>query len=75
MVADAASLPIGAVVLLSDGADNSGGVDLETVSEIRRQRIPIHTIGFGKEQAAHDVEISDVQGPRALFPIHASPRS
>src|SRR5271154_1508928 len=29
VVADAASLPIGAVVLLSDGADNSGGIDLE----------------------------------------------
>ncbi len=52
VVADAASLPIGAVVLVSDGADNSGGVDLETISEIRRQRIPIHTIGFGREKAA-----------------------
>ena len=68
VVADAASLPIGAVVLMSDGADNSGGVDLETVSEIRRQRIPIHTIGFGKEQAAHDVEISDVQVPARALP-------
>jgi hypothetical protein len=67
VVADAASLPIGAVVLASDGDDNSGGVDLETLAEIRRQRIPIHTIGFGREQASHDVEISDVQiPPRAL---------
>ena len=41
VLADAASLPIGAVILASDGADNSGGVDLETISEIRRQRIPI----------------------------------
>ena len=32
VLADAASLPIGAVVLLSDGADNSGGIDLETIS-------------------------------------------
>ena len=68
VVADAASLPIGAVVLASDGADNSGGVDLETISEIRRQRIPIHTIGFGKEQAARDVEISDVQVPARALP-------
>jgi len=68
VVADAASLPIGAVVLVSDGADNSGGVDLETVSEIRRQRIPIHTIGFGKEKAERDVEISDVQVPARALP-------
>src|SRR5712671_3862024 len=68
VVADAASLPIGAVVLASDGADNSGGVDLETISEIRRQRIPIHTIGFGKEQANRDVEITDVQVPPRALP-------
>jgi uncharacterized membrane protein len=68
VIADAASLPIGAVVLASDGADNSGGVDLETISEIRRQRIPIHTIGFGKEHAARDVEITDVQVPARALP-------
>src|SRR5579863_1709683 len=68
VVADAASLPIGAVVLMSDGADNSGGVDLETIAEIRRQRIPIHTIGFGKEHATRDVEITDVQVPARALP-------
>jgi uncharacterized membrane protein len=68
VVADAASLPIGAVVLASDGADNSGGVDLETIAEIRRQRIPIHTIGFGKEKPSRDVEISDVQVPARALP-------
>jgi uncharacterized membrane protein/DNA-binding transcriptional MerR regulator len=68
VLADASSLPIGAVVLLSDGADNSGGIDLETVSEIRRQRIPIHTIGFGKEKMDHDLEITDVQMPPRALP-------
>ena len=63
VVADAATLPIGAVVLLSDGADNSGGIDLDTISEIKRQRIPIHTIGFGRERMEHDIEVTDVQLP------------
>jgi uncharacterized membrane protein len=67
VLADAASLPIGAVVLLSDGADNSGGIDLETISEVRRQRIPVHTIGFGREKMAHDIEITGAEmAPRAL---------
>ncbi|MBV9400161.1 MAG: hypothetical protein JO062_19435 [Bryobacterales bacterium] len=67
VVEDAQSLPIGAVVLMSDGADNSGGIDLGTISDIRRQRIPVHTIGFGREKMAHDIEISDVEiAPRAL---------
>jgi uncharacterized membrane protein len=68
VLADASSLPIGAVVLLSDGADNSGGIDLETVSEIRRQRIPIHTIGFGREKMSRDIEVSDVQIPARALP-------
>ncbi|HEX5228297.1 MAG TPA: vWA domain-containing protein, partial [Bryobacteraceae bacterium] len=60
---DSATLPIGAVVLLSDGADNSGGIDLDTISDIKRQHIPIHTVGFGRERMEHDVEITDVQLP------------
>jgi uncharacterized membrane protein len=63
VLADASTLPIGAVVLLSDGADNSGGIDLETISDIKRQRIPIHTVGFGREKMDHDIEMTDVQLP------------
>ena len=63
VLADSATLPIGAVVLLSDGSDNTGGIDLDTISEIKRQRIPIHTVGFGREQTARDVEVTDVQLP------------
>jgi uncharacterized membrane protein len=63
VLADSATLPIGAVILLSDGADNSGGIDLETISEIKRQRIPVHTIGFGHEKMEHDLELTDVQFP------------
>ena len=68
VVEDAASLPIGAMVVLSDGADNSGGIDLETISEIRRQRIPVHTIGFGKEKLEHDLEITDAEVPPRALP-------
>jgi uncharacterized membrane protein len=64
---EAADLPIGAVVLLSDGADNSGGIDLDTISTFRSRRIPVHTVGFGQQQVPHDVEINDaVVVPRAL---------
>jgi len=62
-VSEAATLPVGAIVLLSDGADNAGGIDQETTAEIRRYRIPVHTIGFGREQMRTDVEITDVQVP------------
>jgi uncharacterized membrane protein len=66
-VQEASSLPIGAIVLVSDGADNQGGIDLETIGEVKRHRIPIHTVGIGREQMSRDVEIADVHTqPRAL---------
>ncbi len=68
VVADASSLPIGAMVVLSDGADNSGGVDLETLTEIRRQNIPVHTIGFGKEVMENDIEITNMELPQRALP-------
>ena len=67
LAGEAADLPIGAVVLLSDGADNSGGIDLDTISMFRGRGIPVHTVGFGLEQVSHDVEINDAEvAPRAL---------
>ena len=67
VLAESATLPLGAVVLLSDGADNSGGIDLATIQQIRRQRIPVHTVGFGREKAGKDLEVTDVVLPaRAL---------
>jgi uncharacterized membrane protein len=60
-------LPVGAIVLLTDGADNSGGIDAETIAELRSRHIPVHTVGFGAEHAARDVEIDDaVIAPRVL---------
>ncbi len=63
VVAESASLPLGAIVLLSDGAENAGGIDLETMNEIRRHQIPVHTVGFGREHFAKDVEFTDLQAP------------
>ncbi len=60
---EAATLPIGAVVLVSDGADNSGGADLDTLAEIRRRRLPVNTIGIGREQISNDVELDGLDVP------------
>lgn len=63
---ETSDLPIGAIVLLSDGADNSGGIDRGTISALRNRRIPVHTAGFGREQVP-DVEIDEADvAPRAL---------
>lgn len=60
---EAATLPIGAVVVLSDGADNSGGVDADTLSALRRRRLPVNTIGLGREHLRNDVELDGFDVP------------
>ncbi len=64
---ETSDLPIGAVVLLSDGDDNAGGIGADAINSLRARHIPVHTVGFGRERAAHDVELDDaVVAPRAL---------
>jgi uncharacterized membrane protein len=64
---ETSDLPIGAVVLLSDGGDNSGGIGADAISALRARRIPVHTVGFGRERSEHDVELDDVEiAPRAM---------
>ena len=63
IASEAASLPIGAVVLVSDGAENCGGIDRDTIAEIRRYRIPVHTVGFGRGASDRDIEIADAVLP------------
>ncbi|MDE3165096.1 MAG: hypothetical protein KGN36_04755, partial [Acidobacteriota bacterium] len=68
VLAESSSLPLGAIVLLSDGGDNAGGIGRDTIEAIRRQRIPVHTIGFGKERPDRDVEIEDAVVPARALP-------
>jgi uncharacterized membrane protein len=64
---ETSDLPIGAVVLLSDGDDNTGGIAVDAINALRARHIPVHTVGFGRERAQHDVELDDaVVAPRAL---------
>jgi uncharacterized membrane protein len=62
---ETADLPVGAVLLLSDGGQNTAssggsGISLDALQALRNRRLPIHTVGFGEEQHAHDVEMEDV---------------
>ncbi len=69
LVSETSDLPVGAVVLLSDGAENGtggaggsangGGLDVDTINALHNRRLPVHTIGFGKEKPDHDLEIDD----------------
>lgn len=65
LAAETADLPIGAIVLLSDGGENTAGmggsrIGVDALQSLRNLRLPVHTVGFGKVDRAHDVEFEDV---------------
>ena len=66
LASETSDLPVGAVVLLTDGAENSngvagngGGIEVETINALHNRRLPVHTIGFGRERPGHDLEMED----------------
>jgi uncharacterized membrane protein len=60
--------PLGAVVLVSDGADNAGALTQEQLAEIARFGVPVHTIGIGNERIAEDLELQDITLPGQAMP-------
>jgi uncharacterized membrane protein len=65
---ETSTLPLGAVVVFSDGADNAGGLDRDVMAEIRQKKIPIHTVGVGRTEIPQDVELLDVTLPGRALP-------
>ena len=65
LATETSDVPVGAIVLLSDGGQNvsgtgGSGISRDALQALRNRRLPVHTVGFGKEESAHDVEIEDV---------------
>jgi uncharacterized membrane protein len=54
---------IAAVVLVTDGADNSNDFDAAAIAEIASFGVPVHTVGVGAETMPGDLEIEEVELP------------
>ncbi|HVY63498.1 MAG TPA: hypothetical protein VHH11_01605 [Gammaproteobacteria bacterium] len=59
---------IAAVVLVTDGADNSNELDSAKIAEIASFGVPVHTVGVGAETIPNDLELDDVQLPAVGLP-------
>jgi len=72
LATETADLPVGAVVLLTDGSENSAGlggsgISLAAMQALRNRRLPVHTVAFGSEKPLHDLEMEDVSvAPNAV---------
>ena len=52
---------VAAVVLVTDGNDNSNDFDAAKIAEIASFGVPVHTVGVGAESIPGDLELEDVQ--------------
>lgn len=59
---------LGAVVLISDGADNNGSLSQASLSEIISYGVPVHTVGLGRETVPEDLELTEVVLPDKALP-------
>lgn len=57
---EARSSALGAVVLVSDGVDNSETLNDAQLAEISGYGVPVHTVGVGREVIAEDIELQEV---------------
>ena len=67
VAADASSLPIGAMILLSDGADNSRTPIGDELLSLRAKSVPIFTVGLGAERFDKDIEIRRVEASHSVL--------
>jgi uncharacterized membrane protein len=68
VLAETQHLPLGGILLLSDGSDNSFADFQEITTELKTRKVPVHAIGFGPESLTRDVELVQVVAPRQLVP-------
>ena len=62
-----AGVPISGLVVISDGADNSGEALAESLLPLQAAGIPVYTVGLGEEELSPDIQISRVEMPRTVL--------
>jgi hypothetical protein len=62
-----AGVPISGLVVITDGADNSGEALAESLLPIQAANIPVYTIGLGEEELSPDVQLSRVEMPKMIL--------
>ena len=57
------SVPLAGLVVLTDGADNSGDALENSILELKSRGVPVYPIGLGRERFDRDVQVSRVEAP------------
>ncbi len=60
-------LPLGGIVLVTDGADNSDANPLALAENFGLRKIPVFTVGVGSEEIPEDIGIVDVSAAKTVL--------
>lgn len=61
------SVPLSGLVVVSDGAANTGAALAEALVPLQAASIPVYTVGLGQETLDPDIQIDRVELPRAVL--------
>jgi uncharacterized membrane protein len=61
------SVPLSGIVVVSDGADNSGRSLGEALVPLQAASVPVYTVGLGDEALSPDIQIGRVAAPRSVL--------
>ncbi len=59
-----AGMPLAGIVLVSDGADNGATSYDDALLALRARRVPVYTVGVGRDRFDRDLSIEHVSAPR-----------
>ncbi len=62
-----AGVPLSGLVVISDGADNSGEALAKSLLPLQAANVPVYTVGLGEEVLDPDVQVSRVEVPRRVL--------
>lgn len=63
--------PVSAIVVITDGAQNSGIAPQSVIEAAQTAKIPIHAIGIGSDRRPQNVRVSDLVAPSRAYPSDA----
>jgi uncharacterized membrane protein len=62
-----ASVPLSGLVVVTDGADNSGRPLAEALVPLQAASVPVFSVGLGEEAVSPDVQVGRISAPRSVL--------
>lgn len=62
-----AGMPLAGVVVVTDGADNGGSDLAPALASLKSRRVPVYTVGVGRERFDRDVAVNQVTTPSSAL--------